>query len=215
MDILLATNNQNKIKEIKRLLLPRTSLQIKCLSDVGISIDPEETGETYVENAKIKALAVYEELKKNNLAKNYLIISDDCGIEVAGLNNQPGVYSHRYIEASPNSDGCARMLKEMENLTDKTSRTARYIGGMYVINPLSDERYERFYVESECDGLITYKKKGQNGFAYDFILAPFDCNRTTEIAKMQTIGELSDKIKDKISFRGKNINMLINYINNL
>ena len=47
MDILLATNNQNKIKEIKRLLLPRTSLQIKCLSDVGISIDPEETGETY------------------------------------------------------------------------------------------------------------------------------------------------------------------------
>lgn len=97
--LLVASNNQHKIKEIKEILKD-VPVEILSLKEAGIDIDVEETGSTFMENAYIKAKAIYDILHNK---EDYLVMSDDSGLEVDALNGAPGVYSARFAGEHGNS----------------------------------------------------------------------------------------------------------------
>ena len=182
--IVVATKNAGKIKELKELLsdLPVT---LKGLNEFLNIVEPEETGATFAENAIIKA-------KSYASQTGFWCLADDSGLEVAALNNAPGVYSARYAgENASDEERVAKLLSEL-NETHDTKRSARFVCAMAI----SDESDElKFLTEAFCSGKIALKPSGTNGFGYDPVFIPDGFN--------QTFGEISSETKQKISHRAK------------
>lgn len=188
MDIVIATNNINKVKEYNEILSP---LGFNCLSlkDLNIICDPEETGSTFKENALIKA----KEIAKYT---NKLILADDSGIEIDAYPNLLGIYSHRFLENEPYSIKNATLI---EMLKDKI-KTARYVCAIALIN-FNDQE---LFFEGICEGHISDIPKGNNGFGYDPIFIPSGLDKT--------MAELESEEKHKISHRGIASNKLVEYL---
>lgn len=188
MDIVIATNNINKVKEYNEILSP---LGFNCLSlkDLNIICDPEETGSTFKENALIKA----KEIAKYT---NKLILADDSGIEIDAYPNLLGIYSHRFLENEPYSIKNATLI---EMLKDKI-KTARYVCVIALIN-FNDQE---LFFEGICEGHISDISKGNNGFGYDPIFIPAGLDKT--------MAELESEEKHKISHRGIASNKLVEYL---
>lgn len=188
MDIVIATNNINKVKEYNEILSP---LGFNCLSlkDLNIICDPEETGSTFKENALIKA---------NEIAKytNKVILADDSGIEIDAYPNLLGIYSHRFLENEPYSIKNATLI---EMLKDKI-KTARYVCAIALVN-FNDQE---LFFEGICEGHISDIPKGNNGFGYDPIFIPIGLDKT--------MAELESEEKHKISHRGIASNKLVEYL---
>ncbi|MBO5408855.1 MAG: XTP/dITP diphosphatase [Clostridia bacterium] len=186
MKLLVATNNQGKLKEFNEIL---GELGIECVSlrDMGISVDVEETGTTFLENALLKAKEIY------NIAK-IPTISDDSGLLVDALNGEPGVYSARY--AGEPSDDNRNMDKLLANLKDKKKRTARFKSVIAAV--FSEE--DILVSEGECEGVIIEEKRGENGFGYDPIFYVE--------ALGKTFAEMTDAEKNSLSHRGRAIRNL-------
>ena len=188
MDIVIATNNINKVKEFNEILSP---LGFNCLSlkDLNIVCDPEETGSTFKENALIKA----KEIAKYT---NRVILADDSGIEIDAYPNLLGIYSHRFLENEPYSIKNATLI---EMLKDKI-KTARYVCVIALINFNEQE----LFFEGICEGHISDIPKGNNGFGYDPIFIPSGLDKT--------MAELESEEKHKISHRGIASNKLVEYL---
>jgi len=188
MDIVIATNNINKVKEFNEILSP---LGFNCLSlkDLNIVCDPEETGSTFKENALIKA----KEIAKYT---NKLILADDSGIEIDAYPNLLGIYSHRFLENEPYSIKNAALI---EMLKDKI-KTARYVCVIALIN-FNDQE---LFFEGICEGHISDIPKGNNGFGYDPIFIPSGLDKT--------MAELESEEKHRISHRGIASNKLVEYL---
>lgn len=188
MDIVIATNNINKVKEYNEILSP---LGFNCLSlkDLNIVCDPEETGSTFKENALIKA----KEIAKYT---NRVILADDSGMEVDAYPNLLGIYSHRFLENEPYSIKNATLI---EMLKDKI-KTARYVCAIALINFNEQE----LFFEGICEGHISDIPKGNNGFGYDPIFIPSGLDKT--------MAELESEEKNKISHRGIASNKLVEYL---
>jgi len=188
MDIVIATNNINKVKEFNEILSP---LGFNCLSlkDLNIVCDPEETGSTFKENALIKA----KEIAKYT---NKLILADDSGIEIDAYPNLLGIYSHRFLENEPYSIKNATLI---EMLKDKI-KTARYVCVIALIN-FNDQE---LFFEGICEGHISDIPKGNNGFGYDPIFIPSGLDKT--------MAELESEEKHRISHRGIASNKLVEYL---
>lgn len=155
MQLVLATNNEDKIREITHLLedLPITILSRKDFLEFP---DPEETGVTLEENALIKASAIAE-------FTGFPALADDSGLEIDALGGAPGVFSSRY--AGPNatySDNCRKLVNAL-NGVPKNKRTARF---RCVIAIAWDEQ-SCVTVDGEVDGIITADITGESGFGYD------------------------------------------------
>lgn len=181
MKLIAATNNAHKVIEFKRILEP-LGYTVLSQKEAGIHIEVEETGETFEENAYLKAKSVYE-------ASGLPTVADDSGIAVDALNGAPGVYSARY--GGPALDDVGRyekLLAEMENVPD-SNRTARFVCAISLI--LSNEKVYSF--TGVCEGKIGYAPRGENGFGYDPIFMVGD----------KSTAELSPAEKDKISHRGQ------------
>lgn len=181
MKLIAATNNTHKVIEFKRILEP-LGYTVLSQKEAGIHIEVEETGETFEENAYLKAKSVYE-------ASGLPTVADDSGIVVDALNGAPGVYSARY--GGPALDDVGRyekLLAEMENVPD-SNRTARFVCAISLI--LSNEKVYSF--TGVCEGKIGYAPRGENGFGYDPIFMVGD----------KSTAELSPAEKDKISHRGQ------------
>ncbi len=179
MDIIIATNNQGKVKEIKQLLYPHN---VMSQSEIGVSIDVEETGDTFVDNAFLKARA----LKSYT---NCSIIADDSGLMVDYLNGEPGVYSARYAgDNTTPMQGIEKLLNNLEGVPFD-ERSAHFVSVIALIMPDGSE----YSFEGRCDGYITNILKGENGFGFDpvFYYPPFD----------KTFAELTDEEKNSISHR--------------
>jgi len=193
LHILAATKNSGKIKELKEFLadLP---LQLRSLNEFSNIIDVEETGETFTENAVLKA-------KSYALQTGLWSLADDSGLEVAALNGAPGVFSARYAgENSTDEEKITKLLEELNKIRDK-KRKARFVCAMAV----SDDKGEiKFLAEGICDGTIALTSSGTQGFGYDPIFIPQDFE--------QTFGELSDEIKMKISHRAQAIKKIIRFL---
>jgi XTP/dITP diphosphohydrolase len=187
MKIVFATNNPNKLKEVKALL---PSLKILSLQDIGCYDDIPETSETLEGNAKIKADYVTDRF-------GYNCFADDTGLEVEALHGAPGVYSARY--AGEDADSEKNMHKLLTELKLKVSRSAQF---RTVVALNLDKR--QFQFEGICIGKILTEKHGQQGFGYDPIFKPSGFE--TSFAEM-TMAE-----KGTISHRGKAIQQLIAFL---
>jgi len=191
MQLVFASNNKNKIKEIQQLL-PDT-IEILSLESIGCHEEIPETADTIEGNAILKANYVTEKY-------GYNCFADDTGLEVAALNGEPGVYSARY--AGEQRDAGDNMDLLLENLLEKTDRTAQF---KTVIALNSNGKQHLF--TGIAKGKITTEKSGNQGFGYDPIFQPEDFE--------ETFAELSLEIKNKISHRGKATQLLIAFLNQI
>ena len=154
MKLVLASKNQHKLVEMQTIL-GQLGLEVVLESEVGVDVDVEETGVTFMENALLKAKAVCE-------ASGMAAIADDSGLMVDALNGAPGVYSARY--GGKDSDA-ARTTYLLENMADvpEAQRTARFVSAIACALP--DGRVVT--AEGYCEGTITFETRGDNGFGYD------------------------------------------------
>jgi XTP/dITP diphosphohydrolase len=186
LKLLIASNNADKIREYQEILadLP---VAVTYLADEDITLDPEETGATFEENAIIKAQAFAE-------ASGLLTLADDSGLEVDALGGEPGVYSARYGNTAKN-DHVGRCHLVLDKLAAKNvpwpERTARFCCVIALAMP------ERLIdtVEGTVEGIIDYELKGSNGFGYDPIFFVPELN--------QTLGQAPGAVKHQISHRGR------------
>lgn len=188
MKIALATNNRNKVKEMRAVLGGHFD-EMLSLDDLGIATEIEETGETLTENALIKARAV---LKLTGLPS----LADDSGLMVDALNGAPGVYSARY--AGEEHDDKKNNALLLENMKDVDDRSAHFCSVIALCFPDGRE----LTAEGRVDGRILYSERGANGFGYDPLFY------SDELGK--SFAEASPEEKNSISHRGRALrNMLV------
>lgn len=181
-EVLIATNNAGKGKDFEALFTP-LGIQVLTLNDIEEEINVEETGETFEENAILKAETVANLLGK-------IVIADDSGLEIDALNGAPGVYSARYAgNGSTDDENIDKALKALQGVpTEK--RTARFRCVLAIAGPgIKTEVFS-----GDCEGIITEERQGTNGFGYDPIFYVAEKGRTMA---MLTPGE-----KSSVSHRG-------------
>ena len=182
-NLLLATNNKGKVAEIKALLA-RLDLTLFTPSDIGISLEVPEDGQTYAENAAKKAVALAQ-------AGGMIALGDDSGLEVDSLDGQPGLYSHRFCPL-PNATDADRRKYLLEQLQDKPSPwTARFRATIAVATPAGEVQL----ATGQCEGEIIPEERGANGFGYDPVFLVPELGRT--------MAELSMDEKNRLSHRAR------------
>lgn len=191
MKLVFATNNDNKINEVQKLIPPH--IQILNLKDIGCFDDIPETQDTIEGNAIQKAEYIMKHFGYDSFA-------DDTGLEVNTLKGEPGVFSARY--AGEQRDANDNMDKILENLKNKDNRSAQFktVIALFVNNTLQT-------FTGICKGEITIKKQGNKGFGYDPIFKPTGYE--------QTFAEMELSLKNRISHRGQAISKLVEYLNSL
>lgn len=186
MKIILASNNKNKLIEMKQILSP-LGYDVISQSEAGFNFEVEESGNTFEENALLKARTVHEICRVP-------VIADDSGLEVDFLNKAPGVFSHRYAgENAADKDRCNKILSELGGVPYE-KRTARFV---CVIQYIDNEGCINT-IRGECEGKIGYEIKGENGFGYDPIFMVGD----------KSFAELTSDEKNIISHRGNALKKL-------
>ena len=181
--LIFATGNEHKMVEIREILgeLP---VEILSMKDVGIKADIVENGNTFEENALIKAKEVCK-------LAGEMVLADDSGLEIDYLNGEPGIYSARYMgEDTSYRIKNQNLIDRLEGVPDE-KRTARFVCAIAAAFPDGTMKT----VRAAMEGRIGYKESGENGFGYDpiFYLPEYGC----------TSAELSMEEKNKISHRGK------------
>lgn len=187
MNFIIATHNKKKLGEMERILAP-LGVNVVTAEQVGLILtDAEETGETFEENAYIKAKSGCDE-------SNMPCIADDSGLMVDALSGAPGVYSARFSgvhgDDEANIDKLLSMLKDVP----EEERTARFKSAVCCVFPNGDS----ITVSGTCEGRIGFERKGNGGFGYDPVFMVGD----------KSFAELSAEEKDKISHRGNALNNL-------
>lgn len=181
MKMVLASKNAHKLVEMSAIL-SQLGIEVVLESDVGVDVDVEETGETFEENAELKARAVMK-------AAGLPAIADDSGLCVTALGGGPGVYSARYGgEGLTDKD---RYELVLSGLSGQIDRSAKFVSAICCVFPNGDKLTAR----GECPGLITYAPRGSGTFGYDPIfLVP---------EKRKTFAEMEGEEKNAISHRGR------------
>lgn len=191
MKLILATHNQHKVTEIKHLLKAHPEFEVLTLDDVGIHEEIEETGVTFEENAKLKA----EWVSRHT---GLMALADDSGIEIEAFDNEPGVYSSRYLgENTPYSVKNAIIL---ERIATHINRKARYVSVVAIAEPGKPTRTFR----GEMSGNIAPIAEGEGGFGYDPIFIADGYTRT--------IAQMPLDEKNRISHRHKSLKQAIAYL---
>ena len=193
MELIIASQNQNKLVEFKKILGDKINLF--SLSDIGLNQEIPENEKTIKKNAMFKAKFVNTQTGKN-------VFADDTGLEIDSLNGEPGIYSARYSGVDRSSDKNIELV--LRKLKNKANRNSRF---KTIISLIIDGKSVNF--EGVVEGKITEEKRGSNGFGYDPIFQPNGYS--------STFGEMSLKEKNKISHRSIAINKMVQYLkeNNL
>ena len=182
MKIIAATNNKGKLMEIEEITKD-LKFYVSSLSNEGIKVDFEETGATFEQNALIKARTVYK-------ISHTPVLSDDSGLEVDALFGAPGVYTSRYAkEGATDDENISKLLFAMKEVKKEEKRTARFVCALAYIDENGDDHVYR----GECEGLITFEKRGKDGMGYDpvFYYPPYKT----------TFAECSHEMKNAVSHR--------------
>ncbi len=187
--LIFATNNQNKVEEIRAVL--RNSFQIMTIKEAGILIDIPEPHDTLEANASEKSKTIFNLTKKN-------CFSEDTGLEVEALNGEPGVKSARYAGDDRAFD--KNIEKLLQNLLSEANRNARF---RTVISLILDGK--EYLFEGICEGSITQNPSGSNGFGYDPVFIPTGSSKT--------FAEMEMEEKNTFSHRKKAIEKLIAFLN--
>jgi len=186
--IILASNNQHKVNEFKKIL---NEYKILTMKDIGFNEDIEENGNTFLENSLIKAKTIHDYLKKKK--KDYIVIADDSGLCCEALDGAPGIYSARYA-----SDHDIKKNRDVliSNLKGKDKK-AYFNCTIVVYYP--DGSYKHF--EGRTYGTIIDEERGKNDFGYDCIFLSDDLNKT--------FGEATEEEKNSVSHRGRAIEAMV------
>jgi len=177
--IVLATENQGKLAELRALVGP--GIEVIGLGELDLTL-PEETGSTFAENAIVKAQTVTD-------ATGLVALADDSGLEVDALDGAPGIYSARYAgEAHDDAANRAKLLAELAEVPAE-QRSARFVSVIALVSPGE----EPVTVRGTVEGTITFAERGTGGFGYDSLF---------ELANGKTLAELSSEEKNAISHRG-------------
>jgi len=188
MKVIIATKNEGKVKEFRQLLAPY-GYEPLSMTEAGVNAEIVEDGETFEENAHIKAKAVH---KLTGLP----VIADDSGLEVEFLGGAPGIYSARYAgENATDRQRNQKLLDEMQGV-DMPLRGARFVCAIYFIG----ENGKEYCVTGTLDGFIGYEPMGSEGFGYDPI---FMLDEDTSLA------QIDSKEKNKISHRARAMKKLV------
>lgn len=181
--IIFATNNADKMKEIK-MILNDLEFEVVSLSEAGISVDIKETGSTFEENAMIKARTIME-------MTHEIVLADDSGLEIDALDKAPGIYSARFLGEKTSYDYKNNYILDKLKDVPEVNRTARFVCAIACAFPDGRCITKRGTIE----GRIGYQIAGSNGFGYDpiFYLPEYQC----------TTAELTPEQKNKISHRAK------------
>ena len=186
--IIFATGNQNKMREIREIY-GDLDYEILSMKEAGIDVDIVEDGETFEDNALIKASAIAKEC-------DAIVFADDSGLEIDYLNKEPGVYSARYMGEDTSYDiKNANLIGRLEGVP-KEQRTARFVCAIAAVFPDGSHKIVRGTIE----GYIGYEPAGANGFGYDpiFYVDEYGCSTA----------ELPPEENNKISHRGKALRMM-------
>jgi XTP/dITP diphosphohydrolase len=196
MEIVLASRNVHKMREFRIMLSPIPGLDIDSLLSYPDYTPPEETGETFEENAEVKAVHAAQTLGK-------IVLADDSGIVVPVLDGAPGVYSRRY--AGDDATDRENRMKLLEELKGKSGvqRQAYFECSLVIAGPEGVLKKARGRVE----GYIAEEEKGRNGFGYDTIFVKHDYDKS--------FGELTDDVKNRISHRRKAIDVLFHFLESM
>lgn len=192
MELIIASNNKGKVKEYKDIF-EKFGYQVYSQSEKDIHLEVEETGETFEENATLKAQAIYD-------ITHSCVISDDSGLQVEALNNEPGLYSARYKGLETEHE---RRMAIIDGLKDSDNRKARFVTCICFI----DETGEKHLFTGIWNGNIAYQEEGTNGFGYDPIFI-------SEDADGKTTASLPITFKETYSHRAKAVKLLMEYLNN-
>ncbi|MBR5900216.1 MAG: RdgB/HAM1 family non-canonical purine NTP pyrophosphatase [Clostridia bacterium] len=187
-EIVVASGNKGKLKEIKEML---KDYEVFGYKDFGLDFEIEENGNTFFENALIKAKAVAQALGKPALA-------DDSGIVVEALGGQPGIYSARYAGDGDDAHNNQLLLKNMEGVED---RRAKFVCCMVYYTPDGNV----VTASGETRGTIMQAPEGSNGFGYDCIFFSEDLQKG--------LGVASDQEKNSISHRSRALKALMEKLN--
>lgn len=182
MKIILASNNKNKLSEVREILKP-AGIEVIMQSEAGADIEVEENGNTFAENAYMKAKAVFD-------LTGLPVIADDSGLEVDFLNGAPGVLSKRF---APDGQRRKRILAELENVPDE-KRGASFVSCICYIDPEG----KAHYFTGKVFGTIGYENRGTNGFGYDPIFMYGD----------RSFAEMSAEEKNEVSHRANALKQL-------
>ena len=189
MKIILATHNENKVKELNSIL-SNSPIEFVSLKQIGWLDDIVEDGKTIEENAWIKAETVHKSM-------NHAVMAEDTGLIIDALEGEPGVHSARY--AGPQRDDKKNIKKVLNKLAGRTDRSARFKTVIALI--INEERHQFTGV---CEGRISELILGNNGFGYDPIFMPE--------GHRYTFAELSSDIKDKISHRALAVDSMMRFL---
>lgn len=188
--IIFATGNEGKMREI-RAILNDVEADILSMKEAGVDLDIEENGESFAENAVIKARAVADALAAAGRFRDCAVLADDSGLEIDCLNGEPGIHSARYLgEETPFDVKSRELLKRMEPVPDE-ERSARFVCVIAAAFPDGETVTTRGTIE----GRIGHALKGDNGFGYDPIFYLPEYGRTA--------AELTDEEKNRISHRSR------------
>ncbi len=185
--IVIASGNQGKIREFRQLF-SKYGIETVAMNDIDVNLpDVEETGDTFEENARLKAETISDIIQVP-------VLSDDSGLEVDALNKRPGVYSARY--AGEPKDDRANLQKVIDELNGLEQRDARFVCVLALARPGKETIYKR----GTCEGQIGTGPRGDNGFGYDPVFYPKGYD--------QTMAQLSSDEKNSISHRSNALKQL-------
>ena len=190
--IIFATGNKNKMIEI-RMILADLGCKILSQKEAGIQADVVEDGQTFEENALIKATTIADIARKMPEYKNAVVLADDSGLEIDALNKEPGIYSARYMGEDTSYDiKNQALIDRLEGVPDE-KRTARFVCAIAAAPPDGSTEV----VRGTMEGRIGYEITGENGFGYDpiFYLPQFGCSSA----------ELEPEKKNELSHRGEGL----------
>ena len=184
MRLLIATGNENKVREFRALFdTLGKNVYLESLKDINFTEEIEESGNDFTENSLIKSTA---------LARlGYTAIADDSGLCVDALDGAPGIYSARYAGTKDDNDNIDKLLAELETVPDE-KRTARFI---CVISCVFPKQKKQIVAKGECEGIIIRERRGESGFGYDPVFYIPEAGKT--------FAEMTEEEKNKISHRGR------------
>ena len=182
--VILASNNQHKLKEINEILKD-FEYDLISMKEAGLDMDIEETGLTFEANSLIKAQAVLK-------VTGQIVIADDSGLEVDALNNAPGVYSARYAGPDCIDDDNNKKLLEALKDVPKEKRQGKFVSVITMLFPNG----QTIVARGEVEGIIGYEEKGASGFGYDPLFI---------YENGETFAEISSEKKNEISHRSRSL----------
>lgn len=198
--IIFATSNKDKVREINEIA--GDQVNVLTMGEIGFEEDIEENGKTFVDNATIKAKAIYDYIcEKKSEYKDSVVLADDSGLEIDYYGGKPGVYSHRWLGEKTYEEKMQEVIDDMKAV-EGADRGCRFVCAMAAF----DKEGKLYTTRQTCEGIVNHEIVGENGFGYDpfFYMEEYGC----------TTAQMTPEKKNEVSHRGKALRAIMDILKN-